>query len=52
MLGNVVFLGVGSVIIDNIEISDDVQLGGGSLVIDDISRRGLYVGSPVRFLKS
>lgn len=50
-VGKRCFLGVGSVIIDNIEIADDVQLGGGSLVIDKISSGGLYVGSPVRFLK-
>lgn len=44
-------LGINSTIIDNINISSNTQIGAGALVIKSIERRGLYVGSPVRFIR-
>ena len=44
-------IGVNSTIIDNIKITDDVQTGGGTVVISDIKNKGLYVGNPSRFIR-
>ena len=45
------FLGINSTIIDNINITAKTQIGAGSLVIKSIEKKGLYVGSPVRFIR-
>lgn len=34
-----------------VSICDDVTIGAGSVVTHDISRPGIYVGNPARFLK-
>ena len=39
------------VIIDNITITDEVQTGGGTIIINDILKKGLYVGNPSRFIR-
>ena len=44
-------LGVNSTIIDNIITADEVQLGGGTVVINNIGIKGLYVGNPSRFIR-
>lgn len=44
-------IGINSTIIDNITIVSNTQLGGGSVVIKNITDPGLYVGNPVRFIK-
>ena len=44
-------IGINSTIIDNIEITDDIQIGGGTVVIDNLMEKGLYVGNPSRFLR-
>ena len=44
-------LGINSIIIDNINICDNVQLGGGTVVISDIYNKGLYVGNPHRYIR-
>lgn len=49
-LGNNVFLGAGSVVIDNISICDDVIVGANSTVTTDINTPGTYVGSPARIV--
>lgn len=45
------FLGINSTIIDNINITAKTQIGAGSLVIKSIDKKGLYAGSPVRFIR-
>ena len=45
------FLGVGSCIIDNISICEDVILGAASLVIKDLDSSGTYVGVPATLIK-
>ncbi len=44
-------LGINCTIIDNITIVDNCQLGGGAVVINNINKPGLYVGSPARFIR-
>ena len=41
-----VFIGGGSFINPNISICDDVVIGSGSVVINDIIEAGVYVGAP------
>jgi len=43
--------GINSSIIDNIKITNNVQLGAGTVVIDNIDKKGLYVGNPHRIIR-
>lgn len=47
-LGKRNFIGTGSTIIDSIALTDDVTLGGGTVVIRDITEKGTYVGVPAQ----
>lgn len=47
-LGERVFAGAGSVIIDRISVTSEVTIGAGGVVIQDIDTPGVYVGVPVR----
>jgi sugar O-acyltransferase (sialic acid O-acetyltransferase NeuD family) len=44
-------LGINSTIIDNIKTVDSTQLGAGTVLINTIEKKGLYVGNPSRFIK-
>ena len=44
-------LGIGTVLIDNITISDNIRTGAGSVVVNNLYDKGLYVGIPARFNK-
>lgn len=44
-------LGISATVIDNISIAASTQLGGGTIVIENINIPGLYVGNPQRFIK-
>jgi len=44
-------LGINTTIIDNISITDGVQTGASTLVVDSIVKSGLYIGSPAKFHK-
>lgn len=46
------FLGINTTVINNINMCNDVQTGGGSVVVTDIERPGVYVGVPAKFLKT
>lgn len=50
-IGQKCMIGINSTIIDNITICNDVRVGGGNLVIRNIEKPGLYVGSPVKWIK-
>lgn len=50
-IGRRCMIGINSTIIDGIQVCDDVRVGGGNLVIRSIEKPGLYVGSPVRWIK-
>jgi sugar O-acyltransferase (sialic acid O-acetyltransferase NeuD family) len=47
-IGERSWLGIGSIVSNNINITSDCQLGAGSVVIKDITDSGVYVGAPVR----
>ena len=51
-IGDHVFLGAGSTVIDKRKIVDHVIIGAGSTVIKDILEPGIYVGSPARKIHS
>jgi len=42
------WLGIGSVVSNNITITNGCKVGAGSVVVKDISKPGIYVGVPVR----
>lgn len=44
-------IGVNTIVIDNIKITDNVQTGAGTVVIKNIEQNGLYVGNPARFIR-
>ncbi len=44
-------IGINSTIIDNIIITQQTQIGGGTVVIKNIEKAGLYVGNPHRFIR-
>jgi len=45
-IGHNNWIGVGSTIIQGIELADDIFLGAGSLVVKNLTKSGLYYGSP------
>jgi len=51
IIGDHVFVGVGSSIIDKVSICDHVTVGAGSTVTKDIRIPGTYVGTPIRKIK-
>lgn len=44
-------IGINATVIDNIKISSGIQLGGATVVTKDLTKKGLYVGSPARFIR-
>lgn len=50
-IGKRCMIGINSTIIDNISICDDTRVGGGTLLIHDVTEKGLYVGVPAKFVK-
>lgn len=44
-------IGINSTIIDCIKIINGTQIGGGTVVISNIEKKGLYVGNPSRFIR-
>ncbi len=50
-VGNKSIVGINSTIIDNIELLEEIQLGGGTVVIKSLTKKGLYVGNPARFVR-
>jgi len=50
MIGNNVSIGSNSTILP-VNITDNVVIGAGSVVTKDISKPGIYVGNPAKFLR-
>jgi sugar O-acyltransferase (sialic acid O-acetyltransferase NeuD family) len=50
-IGECCNLGINATIIDNIKIVDNVQVGGGAVVIKDLTEGGVYVGTPARRIR-
>lgn len=44
-------LGINCTVIDNIDIVSNTQIGGGSVVVKNINKKGLHVGNPVHFVR-
>lgn len=44
-------IGINTIIIDNISITDEVQTGGGAVITKNITEPGLYVGVPAKKIK-
>lgn len=44
-------IGINATLIDNINLCERIQIGGGGVVITDLNQPGLYVGNPVRFIR-
>ena len=51
IIGEQCFIGISTTIIDNIEIIKHTQTGGGTVVITQIDKSGLYVGNPAKFIR-
>jgi sugar O-acyltransferase (sialic acid O-acetyltransferase NeuD family) len=51
LVGKRCFLGINTTVIDNIQITDDTQTGGGSVITKNITEKGLYVGVPARKIR-
>jgi sugar O-acyltransferase (sialic acid O-acetyltransferase NeuD family) len=47
-IGQGSWLGISSVVSNNVEVTKDCIVGAGSVVIKDITESGIYVGVPVR----
>jgi len=45
------WLGIGSVVSNNVNITSNCIVGAGSVVLKDIKESGIYVGTPVRRIK-
>ncbi len=46
-VGNISWLGIGSIVKNNVTICEDVIVGAGGVVVKDINESGTYVGVPV-----
>jgi serine acetyltransferase len=44
-------IGINTTIIDNINIISGGKTGAGAVVIDNITKKGLYVGVPAKIIK-
>ena len=49
-IGEKTWVGIGSILVNNINITQDCIIGAGSVVTKDIKKAGTYVGTPVRRL--
>lgn len=50
-VGSLVHVGIGVTIIDRLQICPEVSIGAGSLVVENITRPGLYYGVPAKWKK-
>ena len=50
-IGDRVYLGTNSTVIEKKQINSDVIIGANGVVIRDITLPGTYVGTPVKLLK-
>jgi sugar O-acyltransferase (sialic acid O-acetyltransferase NeuD family) len=51
-IGMSCLLGIGTTVIDSIQICANTQTGGGAVVVKNIAIPGLYIGVPARLLKA
>lgn len=51
-IGSNVFVGINSIILPNVSICDNVVIGAGTIVCNDIKTDGIYVGVPAKKISS
>jgi len=47
-VGSLCFIGIGATIIDNVDLCERATIGGGSLVLKDVTEPGVYYGHPIK----
>lgn len=50
-VGQQCIIGINATVIDNISITAKTQVGGSTVIIESITKSGLYVGNPQRFIR-
>jgi len=50
-LGDLVFMGTGSTVIDKCSVCESVVLGAGAVVVEEIVQSGLYAGIPAKRIR-
>lgn len=50
-IGKRCYIGAGSVINDGVTLGDDITIGSGATVISNLTKPGIYVGTPAKFIK-
>ena len=50
-IGEACFIGMGSKIIDSVLIDNNIRTGAGTLVIKNLVKKGLYLGTPAKWIK-
>jgi sugar O-acyltransferase (sialic acid O-acetyltransferase NeuD family) len=50
-IGSATWLGIGSIVINNISVAEGCRIGAGTVVIRDITEPGTYVGNPQRRIR-
>lgn len=51
IVGSETWIGAGTTISNNIEIGEGIMIGAGAVVVDNIIKRGTYIGAPARKIK-
>jgi|GEM_PF-2460033 len=49
--GNISRISTITIVVDNMYIFDNIRIRGGTVIISDIDKEGLYVGNPARFIR-
>lgn len=50
-VGKGTWIGIGSVVSNNVKITNDCRIGAGAVVVKDINEVGTYIGVPVKKIK-
>lgn len=46
------FIGLGSKIVDSVSVNDQIRTGAGTIVTKDLEKKGLYIGTPAKWIKN
>jgi len=49
--GNISRISTITIVVDNMYIFDNIRIRGGTVIISDIDKEGLYVGNTARFIR-
>ena len=50
-IGSLTFIGVGAIVKDSVHIGSNIVIGAGSVVVENISKPGIYIGCPAKLLR-